>query len=110
MDWTNGFVEHWTIFWTIFFWIIFFTFFFWTNFWTILSGVGRPLVLREGWDVVYQYSGRGGRQTVVIERGVEDELSERREGWVVVVLVNATDYYSTSKYLIIQPPNQLDPP
>ena len=99
------------LFFGLFFFGSFFSpFFFWTNFWTILSGVGRPLVLREGWDVVYQYSGRGGRQTVVIEEGVEDELSERREGWVVVVLANATDYYSTSKYLIIQPPNQLDPP
>ena len=39
---------------------------------------------------------------------MEDELSERREGWVVVVLANATDYYSTSKYLIIQLPNQLE--
>ena len=99
------------LFFGLFFFGSFFSpFFFWTNFWTILSGVGRPLVLREGWDVVYQYSGRGGRQTVVIEEGVEDELSERREGWVVGVLANATDYYSTSKYLIIQPPNQLDPP
>ena len=65
-----------------FFWIIFFTFFFfWTNFWTILSGVGRPLVLREGWDVVYQYSGRGGRQTVVIEEGVGGRLLLLRKGW-----------------------------
>ena len=30
-------------------------------FWTILSGGGRPLVLREGWDAVYQYSGMGTR-------------------------------------------------
>lgn len=39
-----------------------------------------------------QYSGRGGRQIVVIEEGVEDELQVRREGWEVVVSVNATDY------------------
>ena len=32
---------------------------------TILSGgEGRPLVLREGWDAVYQYSERDGRQTI----------------------------------------------
>ena len=50
------------LFFGLFFFGSFFSpFFFWTNFWTILSGVGRPLVLREGWDVVYQYSGRGGR-------------------------------------------------
>ena len=35
-------------------------------FWTILlgGGEGRPLVLREGWDAVYQYSERDGRQTL----------------------------------------------
>ena len=52
---------------------------------------GKPLVLRKGWDAVYQYSRRGGRQTVVTEGGVEDELLERRDGWEVVLLVNATD-------------------
>ena len=47
-------------------------------FWTILSGGGggRPLVLKEGWDAVYQYSGRGEKQTVVTEGGVEDEQLE----------------------------------
>ena len=49
-------------------------------FWTILSGGGRLLILREGWDGVYQYSGRSGRQIVVTEEGVEDELQVRREG------------------------------
>ena len=39
----------------------------------------------------YQFSGRGGRQTVVTEGGVEDELLVQRESWEVVVLVNATD-------------------
>ena len=29
------------------------------------GGGGRPLVLKEGWDAVYQYSGRGEKQTVV---------------------------------------------
>ena len=37
---------------------------------------GRPLVLKEGWDAVYQYSGRGEKQTVVTEGGVEDEQLE----------------------------------
>ena len=58
MDWTVGPLDDWTIF---FFWDYFLD-----NFWTILSGGGgRPSVLKEGWDAVYQYSGRGGRQTVV---------------------------------------------
>ena len=39
-------------------------------FWTIILGDDIPLVLRKGWDTVYQYSGRGGRQTVVTEGGV----------------------------------------
>ena len=49
---------------------------FWTNFffWTILSGGGGALVLREGWDAIYQYSGKGGRQTFVTEGRVENEL------------------------------------
>ena len=38
-----------------------------------------------------QYSGRSGRQIVVTEEGVEDELQVRREGWKVVVTVNAAD-------------------
>ena len=38
-----------------------------------------------------QYSGRSGRQIVVTEEGVEDELHVCREGWEVVVTVNATD-------------------
>ena len=55
------------------------------------GGGGKPLVLRKGWDAVYQYSRRGGRQTVVTEGGVEDKLLERRDEWEVVLLVNATD-------------------
>ena len=58
MDWTVGPLDDWTIF------------FLGTIFWTIFGpfyrgGGGRPSVLKEGWDAVYQYSGRGGRQTVV---------------------------------------------
>ena len=68
--------------------------FFGPFFGTILSGGGRPLVLREGWDAVYQYSWRDGRQTVVTEGGAEDELLIRREGWEVDVLVTATDLWS----------------
>ena len=49
-------------------------------FWDHFIGGGRPLVLRERWDAVYQYSGRGRRQTVVTEGGVEDELLLRKEG------------------------------
>ena len=29
-----------------------------------IGGEGRPIVLREGWDAVYQYSERDGRQTI----------------------------------------------
>ena len=29
------------------------------------GGGNRPLVLKEVWDAVYQYSGRGEKQTVV---------------------------------------------
>ena len=36
-----------------------------------IGGGGRPLVLREGWDAVYQYSGRDGGQQSVFSR----------EGW-----------------------------
>ena len=72
------------------FWTFLCTFLSWTN----LSGKGRPLALRERWDVVYQYSGRGWRQTVVTEGRVEDELLVRKEGWEVIVLLNTTDWWS----------------
>ena len=62
-----------TFFWTIFGPIL-------DLFWGYFIGGGRPLVLRERWDTVYQYSGRGERQTVVTEGGVEDELLLRKEG------------------------------
>ena len=54
-----------------------------------MSGGGRRLLLREGWDAIYQYSGRGGWHTVVTEEGMEDELLVPREGWVVDLIVNA---------------------
>ena len=56
-----------------------------------MSGGGRRLLLREGWDAIYQYSGRGGWHTVVTEEGVEDELLVPREDWAVDVVVNAID-------------------
>ena len=68
--------------------------------WTIFlnhfigGGGGRPLVLREGWDAVYQYSGRNSRQTVVTVGGAEDELLVSREGWEVDVLVTVTDLWA----------------
>ena len=87
MDWTIGPLDYfldifWTTFWTIF----------WTFFSTILSKGPPPLVLREGWDAVCQYLGRGERQTFVTQGGVEDEWKE--EGWEVVIGVNATDWWS----------------
>ena len=49
------------------------------------GGVGcSPAVLRE----------RYGRQTVVTEGRVEDELLERRERWEIDVLVAATGLWS----------------
>ena len=51
----------------------------------------RPLVIRKGWNAFYQYLERGGRQTVVTEGGMEDELLVRKEGWEVDVLVTAID-------------------
>ena len=65
--------------------------FFGPFFFTILSRGGPPLGLREEWDAVHQYLGRGERQTIVTQGGVEDELLVRREGWEVVIEVNATD-------------------
>ena len=50
----------------------------------------EPLVLREAWDAVYQYSERGGGQTVVTGGGLEEELLVRKEEWEVSVSVNAT--------------------
>ena len=81
MDWTIGFLDLWTIFWAIF-WTTFFGPIF---FRTILSGGGGALVLREGWDAIYQYSGKGGRQTFVTEGRVENELLVQKEGWEVDV-------------------------
>ena len=70
----------------------FFDHFFGTIFQNHFIGGGRPLVLREGWDAVYQYSGRGGKKTIVIEMGVEDELLAGKEGWEVDVLVTLLIY------------------
>ena len=77
--WTLGLLDYWTIglyfgqFLNHFFWLFF-------SFRTILSWGGKLLVPRERWDAINKYSGRGGRQIVVTEGGVEDEL-----------LVTATD-------------------
>lgn len=93
MDWNIGPLDPWTI--GLFFGLFlgpFFGPFFWTFFLDhFIGGGGRPLVLKEGWDASHQYSGRGGRWTVVTKGGVEYELSVRSEGWEVVVLVTATD-------------------
>ena len=44
------------------------------------GGKGWPLALRGRWGAVYQHSGRDGRQTVVTEGGVEDELQYAGRG------------------------------
>ena len=54
----------WTIFWTILR----------PFFLTILSGGSTPLVLREGWDAVYQYTEEGLGGSVITQGGVRDEL------------------------------------
>ena len=48
MDWTIGPLDPWTISWTIF-WDLFF------SFGPFYRGGGTLFVLREGWDVVYQF-------------------------------------------------------
>ena len=41
---------------------------------TILSGGSTPLILREGWDAVYQYTEEGLGGSVITQGGVRDEL------------------------------------
>ena len=53
-------------------------------------GGSTQFVLREGWDEVYQYWGKSGRQSIIARRGVRDGLLLRREGWEVVVIINTT--------------------
>ena len=64
--------------------------FFGLFFWTILEGGSTPLLMREGWDEVYQYWGRGGRQSVISRGWVWEGLFLRREGWEVVIMANTT--------------------
>ena len=97
MEWTFRPLDYFFgLFFGPFFRIIFWTFSFTQYFFgPFYRGGGKggntPLVLREWWDAVNQYSGRGDRQTVITSEGVEDELLIRREGWEVVIEVNATD-------------------
>ena len=68
----------WTIFWTIF------GPFIEPSFWTILSGGGgsTPSALREGWDAVYQYGGRGGRQCYYLGRGEKGTIIKWGRRWL----------------------------
>ena len=50
-----------------------------------------PLALREGWNAVYQYSGRGGRQTFVTGEEGGRRTSSTQGRWEMVVSVNVTD-------------------
>ena len=50
-----------------------------------------PFALREGWNAVYQYSGRGGRQTFVTGGEGGRRTSSTQGRWEMVVSVNVTD-------------------
>lgn len=64
---------------------------YWTIFWTNFKPYFAPFY----WgNVDYWYLGRGGRLTFVTEGGVEDEQSVGRKWREVVILINATDYWS----------------
>ena len=65
MDWTIGpldyFLDH--------FLDLFFFFFFGHHFLDRFNrGEADRLYLGEGWDAIYQYSGRGGRQDILLVR------------------------------------------
>ena len=65
MDWTIGpldyFLDH--------FLDLFSFFFFWHHFLDRFNqGKADRLYLGEGWDAIYQYSGRGGRQDILLVR------------------------------------------
>ena len=78
----------------------------WTNFWTIfftiLSGGGGE-VLREGWDAVYQYWGRGGRWCYYLGRGEKGTITTRggagggcngKHFWLMELLLDRTNYFN----------------
>ena len=61
---------------------------FWGLFWNNFFG---PLY----WGMTYQwYLGRGGIQSINTQGGVVGRLLLLREGWVAVVLINATNKWS----------------
>ena len=65
MDWTIGpldyFLDH--------FLDLFSFFFFWHHFLDRFNqGEADRLYLGKGWDAIYQYSGRGGRQDILLVR------------------------------------------
>ena len=62
MDWTIGPLDY-------FFGPFFRPFFFFALFFgPFYRGEADHLYLGEGWDVIYQYSGRGGRQDILLLR------------------------------------------
>ena len=79
--------------WTLGLFLKLFLDFFWTIFWTILLGKGgRPLGLREGWDAVCHYSGRGGRQVISTQGGVGGGCISNCY-WLMEFLVDHTIYF-----------------
>ena len=71
-------------------------------FWTIFRGGSTPLVLREGWDEVYQYWGRGGgrchysgrgeRRTITTQGGVAG--CNNKHYWLMKLLLDRTNDFN----------------
>ena len=70
-------------------------------FFTILSEGGE--VLREGWDAVYQYWGRGGRWCYYLGRGEKGTITTRggagggcngKHFWLMELLLDRTNYFN----------------
>ena len=90
----------WTIFWTNFLDHLLNHFF-----WTILSGGEWSIAsaLREGWDAVYQYWGRVGRQYYYSGRGEKGTITTRggvgggcnsKLFWLMELLLDRTNYFN----------------
>ena len=77
---------------------------FWTNFLDHFKGGSTPLVLREGWDEVYQYCGKGWetecyypgwgeRRTITAQGRVEGGCNSKHY-WLMELLLDRTKYFN----------------